>query len=81
MFIDNNIKVEEGMTLLRKLAMKYPGNLDYDYYFYTAKGFFNQGKYSVADSILKNLKDTCISVNPTLDKLIAQVKESLGHQK
>lgn len=81
MFIDNNIKVEEGMSLLKKLALKYPKNLDYTFYFNKAKGLFLQGRYSAADSILKNLKDTCISVNPTLDKLIAQVKESLGHQK
>jgi tetratricopeptide (TPR) repeat protein len=81
MFIFKDIKVKEGLEILDKLAKKYPKNLDFFYYFKRGTSLFKLGRYSEADSLLKNLKDTCISVNPDLDKLIIQVKDALAREK
>ena len=71
--------IDEGMNLINAALKINPGNR----YISWNKGIgcYKQGKYQEALSLLQQIKDSWVEINPELDKDIQKIKDAINNQK
>jgi tetratricopeptide (TPR) repeat protein len=77
--INSDRNVDEGMKLIKTALEISPANETL--LWAQGLGYYKEGKYEEALSLLKAAKDSTLFVHPTLDRQIQNVKNALPRQK